>query len=283
MTEPVFQDKFIAFLDIVGFKTKVEEVERGGNLRLSELLEYCAKLAQPGHTQGIATLGPMICPESRYQSRNLNYRVTQISDCAVISAEVSPAGVINLLYHASACVTGLLTKGVMARGYISRGSVYHEDDQVIGTGYQEAWRNEREVKAFRLPLDDTAPPFVEVDPIVVNYIQDETDRCVRDIFQRLSRQDTNGITAVFPFNWLSNLAGGNIFNEELCRESLAASRKWIGEFLEKLDSHAPPSDSGASQKARYYREILREQLEFCDNIEKQLELLKQPAVKIFHR
>ena len=266
--EPQFQDKFIAFVDILGFKSKVEAVEKGKGLRLSDLLEYCSKLAQPAHTRDISDHGPMICPESRYKCRDLDYEVTQISDCAVISVEVSPAGVINLLHHVSASVLGLLKNGTMVRGYVSRGNIFHRDNQFMGTGYQDALRKEREVKAFRLPLDGTSTPFVEINPVVVKYIKTETDQCVREIFNRLSREDENGITVIYPFQRLSNLVGEDIMDAKNCKESLDVVRGWIKQFIAKLDSQSPHSDSEANQKAQYYRRLLNEQLEACNTIER---------------
>lgn len=273
VAELQFCEKFIAFVDILGFESKVEAVEKREGLRLSDLLEYCSKLSQESHTRSIAEYGPIICPKSRYKSRDLDYQVTQVSDCAVISAEISPAGVINLLQHVSACVLGLMTKGIMVRGYISRGNVFHKDNQFIGTGYQDALRKEKRVQAFRFPADKTSTPFVEIDPVVVSYVKEETDRCVREVFGRLAKEDDNGITAICPFHRLSGVAGENIMDAEECRRSLDVVRRWINDFMERLDSQAPPSNAEADQKSAYYRSLLKGQLDACDRIEETLELL----------
>jgi len=120
---------------------------------------------------------------------------------------------------------------------------------------------------------------VEIDADVVKYIKEETDQCVRDVFKRLTKEDDNGIAVVFPFYKLSNLAGQNIGDEEKCRESLKVVRKWIADFLEKLNTQSPGSDTRANQKAVYYRNFLKEQLKECDQIEEFLQTLKQPSVK----
>ena len=72
--EPQLCDKFVAFVDILGFQSKVEAMERGEGIRLSELLELCSTLSQETHVDNLADYGPIICPESRYNSRNLNLR-----------------------------------------------------------------------------------------------------------------------------------------------------------------------------------------------------------------
>lgn len=187
--EALLQDKFVAFVDILGFQSKVNSLEECEGFGLSDLLELCSKLSQKSHVDSIAEYGPVICPESQCTSRGLSYEVTQISDCAIISVEISPAGIINLLQHVSACVFGLLTRGVMVRGYLTRGSIYHRDNQFIGTGYQHALQMEKEVSAFRMPTDSTSTPFVEIDADVVKYVREETDRCVKEIFNRLTKED----------------------------------------------------------------------------------------------
>ena len=43
--------------------------------------------------------GPTSCPLAPYLSKDLNFRHTRISDGVVVSVEVSPAGLINLVHH----------------------------------------------------------------------------------------------------------------------------------------------------------------------------------------
>ena len=108
---------------------------------------------------------------------------------------------------------------------------------------------------------------MEIDPVVVKYIKEETDRCVHEVFKTLAREDENEIAVIFPFWKLSNLAGGNIMDAEECRRSLNVIREWIKDFMEKLDSQSPPSDTKANQKSSYYKRFLQEQLDECDRIE----------------
>lgn len=277
--EPQFRDKFIAFVDILGFESKVADAEGREQLRLSDLLGFCASLSQEAHTKDIADIGPMICPESPCVARNLDYQVTQISDCVIISAEISPAGVINLVHHVASSVYALMTKGIMVRGYISRGSIYHMDHQVIGPGYLEALHKEKEVVAFGLPHDTASTPFVEIDPAVVSYIRHETDACVRDLFKRMTKEDSSGIAVIFPFQRLTAVAGDNIMDCELCKKSLKTTREWIGIYLQRLNARSPASNREARQKSIYYKKLLEEQLEECDTIEDTLRRLRGPAVR----
>ena len=279
--EPQFCDKFVAFVDILGFTSKVAAVEGGSGAQLSDLLEICGELESKSHAQSIAAYGPIICPESRYESRNLDYRVTQISDCAIVSTEVSPAGIINLVEHISQSIIGLLRHGVLVRGYVTRGSIFHDDKQFIGVGYQNALTGEKSVRAFRMSESDGATPFVEVDPNVVRYIREETDACVVEMFGRMAKVDsTHDVTVLFPFQQLTNVVGGNISEPEKCQRSLDIVRTWIDSYKAKVDSQALDSDNMAKQKSKYYMKILDDLLAECDQIENFLKIGRQPAVRL---
>lgn len=280
-SEPQFRDQFIAYVDILGFRSRVEAAETGEGLQLSDLLEHCSKLAQTSHARAISIYGPTICPESRYECRSLNYVVTQKSDCVVISAEVSPAGIINLLYHVAASIFGLFTEGIMVRGYVTRGKIFHNEEQFIGTGYQDALEGEQSVQAFRTPEDESATPFVEIDPEVVHYIKYETDACVLMMFSRLVKEDRdNGVTALFPFQHWIRMVGGNITDPEKCKESLDVVRESVQVYRARMESQTHASEPRVIQKLKHYGRILDYLLAECDKIEKILEHSRRPAIKV---
>ena len=149
MSDTEFKDKFIGFVDILGFKELVKAAEAEAGMSLARILEILSDLGSRKDRANIERYGPSICPKSTYIQRDLDFRLTQISDCAVISTEISPAGVINLISHCSGTVLRLLAKGILCRGYITRGSVFHTDTQFIGSGYEKASSQEKHVTAFR--------------------------------------------------------------------------------------------------------------------------------------
>ena len=214
MSDTEFKDKFVGFVDILGFKDLVKAAEAGTGMSLAELLEILNDLGAPEDQEHFKKYGPTTCPESTYVQRDLNFRLTQVTDCVFVSTEVSSAGVINLISHCWVAVMQLLlTKGIMCRGYITRGSIYHTDTQPIGSGYQEAYDKEKQVTAFKREADERGTPFVEVDPVVCDYVRDHGDRCVKEMFSRYVKGDGK-VTALFPFQRLEHsfiIAGfGNI-------------------------------------------------------------------------
>jgi len=122
-----FKDKFIGFVDILGFKQLVEAMEAGQAVPLAELL---GMLASPLGRTPSGTYH-WVCPASSGVQRDLDFQVTQISDCVVVSSEISPPGIINLIDHCWTAVSGCMHKGVMCRGYITRGSIYHTPMQFV--------------------------------------------------------------------------------------------------------------------------------------------------------
>ena len=270
MTEPQFREKFIAYVDILGFKAKVKSAERGEGLSLSQLLDFLVTLENQKHSETIRIDGPRICPKSEYMRRDLDYRVTQTSDCAVVSAEVSPAGCINTIAHADGAALKLLTQGMMVRGYITRGNIFHEGNKFIGTGYQKAFEGEKKVTAFQELTVDGGTPFVEIDPEVVRYINECGDQCAKKMFTRMTKSEGD-ITVIFPYKRLSDLAFANDFSKGFDKHNLRVIRSLIHSARKKVESFAPSSDQDATRKSKYYLKLLNDVLEQCDRIEQELD------------
>ena len=109
----------------------------------------------------------------------------------------------------------------------------------------------------------------------------DTDKCVRDVFKMWSNTDENGITAIFPFKRLIQLAGDFALSDlEKCRQNVEVVKNWIFDFLHKLDLQIQSAERGANEKAKYYRLFLYEQLNACDKLKKDLDLFGQPSVRI---
>lgn len=274
----MFRDKFIGYVDILGWKALVNAAESGTGMPLSLLLETLTVLGTQDDSAKIEKYGPIICPESTYIQRNLDFKLTQISDSLVVSSEVSPAGVINLIGHCWGAIIELLTKGIMCRGYITRGSIYHTDAQFIGSGYQEAYRNEDQVTAFKRKADEKGTPFVEIDTVVCDYVRDHGDSCVTEMFSRYVKDDGT-VKALFPFQRLQHsfIIGdcfGHKFNPEKERRSNENMRSMIEKMKERVMALTDQSKPNAVSKAEHYIAALDAQLEeVCNKTDEMLDML----------
>ncbi len=267
MDRPEFKDKFIGFVDVLGFKQMVAAAEAGTGMSLAELLECLKRLGAPEDQETFIKYGPITCPGSNRVQCDLDFRLSQVSDCVVVSSEVSPAGVINLVHHCWGAVIELLTRGIMCRGYITRGLIYHSDGQFIGSGYQEAYSREAQVRAFKRIADERGTPFVEVDPAVCEYVRDHGDWCVREMFSRFVKEDGR-ITVLFPFKRLGHsfiIGGGPLYRFDPEREKRANQkmREGIETLKERVTALVDRSNLDAVSKAEHYIAALDAQLEMC--------------------
>src|SRR5437016_4855469 len=105
-----FKDKFISFVDVLGYKQMVAAAEAGTGRTSDELDEMLALLERKKDKEFFAESGPQWCPGSKYVRKDLDFEITQVSDCVIASAEVSPAGVVNLVNHAWGGALMLLSK-----------------------------------------------------------------------------------------------------------------------------------------------------------------------------
>jgi hypothetical protein len=276
---PEYRDKFVAFIDVLGFKQLVERSTSGDGETLSEVLALLQAFGNQNERSLFEQHGPFVCPYSRAIDRNLDFRLTQISDCVVVSSEVSPAGAINLLSHCTKVVLSLLVKGAMCRGYVTRGPVFHTDSQVIGTGYQAAYEGEGGVVAFKREADERGTPFVQVDQSVVDYVLNNSDECVRKMYGRMVKCDGD-VSAIFTFECLSHsfaLGGFGVkFDPDAERRSNEVVRSNIRRLKERVQARVDPSNTKAVARARHYLAILDRQLEICDTTDKMIDDLRQP-------
>lgn len=266
-------DKFIAFVDIVGFKSLVHEAEAGRGLSMSELSDAVEALGAEDDRKEFEKYGPLTCPKSPRIRQDLDFQLTQVSDCVIASTEISPAGLINLLAHCSCAHLKLLKKGLMCRGYVGRGYIYHTKDRLFGSGMSDAVEREKQVSIFRRSADERGTPFIEISRAVHEYVETQPDDCVKMMFSRFVKTEGD-LSALFPFKRLSHsfLMGGVGVTDDLEKEraSVNVVRGWIHNFKKQVMRHVDTSNSDAVCKGEQYIRMLDAQLEECDKTEEML-------------
>ncbi|CCN16703.1 putative uncharacterized protein flags: fragment [Bordetella bronchiseptica MO211] len=281
IAKPQFKDKFIAFIDILGFKDMIENAEREEGRSIEEIQDLLTELEHRQNQEFYAAHGPQICPCSNRVEQGLDFEIAQVSDCAIVSAEISPAGVINLIHHCWGAATMLLTKGVMVRGYITRGLIYHQGSTFMGTGYHTAYQKEAGVTAFKKEAGEKGTPFVEVDPSVSSYITEQPDSCVREMFSRFVKRDGD-MTVLFPFKNLSHsfaIGGFGMPKFDAAKEKRNNDtvRRNLNELKKRVRQYVDPSNEKAAAKVRHYIFALDEQLAICDQTDEFIDSLGRPT------
>ena len=272
MHPTTFEDKFIAFVDILGFKDMVKAAEIGSG-DLSHLLKLTKMLGSAEDRQRVAN-GQTICPQSKHISKDLSFKLTQVSDCVVISAEASPAGFINLVHHCFGVAMQFLMGGHQCRGVLTRGNIHHSDSHVIGTGYIAAFQKEPNVSVFRADEGESGTPFIQIEPEVVRYANECGDRCVIEMFQRMTKTDGT-FAAIWPFEALANIPAAIVdssFDPRRCKESVQRSRVFRTEALKQFEiAEERAKSEEVRRKIGHFKRGLQDVLARLDEKEKRLD------------
>lgn len=132
-----YQDRFIAFVDILGFRDIIDRSKREPpEVTIEEILS-ALNYPEP------AAKGEMLIGEVGDISES-DHKVTQFSDSIVISTEPSESGLLYLVDHVERIVFNLLKLGVFCRGGIAKGLLFHEKNLVFGQAMIEAYDLEHE-------------------------------------------------------------------------------------------------------------------------------------------
>lgn len=277
-----YSNKFIAFVDILGFKQMVEASAKDESM-LDRLIEMTDVLGIHSELSHHEVFGPITCPCAPYIQKDLDFRVTQISDCVVISSEISPSGLINLVSGCWKISVRLLQSGILCRGFVTAGKVYHTESQIIGPAYQAAYESESTVTAFRRMADEKGTPFIELDDEVSRYVADQKDECVKTMFERFTSFDGSKY-AVFPFKALDHEfsfggASGEVQYDE-DRRGVDVIRGWIADMKRLVLESCEAGGPRAAVKAQHYLDALDRQLVELDRIEEMILFMQQPAVRM---
>jgi hypothetical protein len=273
-------DKFIGFVDIMGFKSLMARADTGSGLSHSELFDLLKLLGSDADRAELFKYGSKICPHAPFLQRDVDFHITQQFDCAVVSAELSPAGAINVISHCWAACLKLLSKGLMCRGYIKRGLIYHTEKDVFGPGHVDVVENEKQVSFFKDDNDKSGTPFIEVDKGVVDYIATQPDACVKEMASPMLRTE-GGLTAIFPVKRLNHsfmIGGFGLPKFDPAKEmaSLNNVRESIRRMKRDVEGYVDQDNASAIAKGRHYIRMLDQQLLACDETERAIDMLGQP-------
>lgn len=175
MEKPVhledYQERYVAFLDLLGFTAQVQRAERDFEVR--------AKLREI-----LCLMRDTLC-----ESPAIGMRFTYFSDCIVLSALRSRSGLWEMFQSIDLLTFNLLQYDVFVRGGLTAGLAHHSKDFVYGTGLIQAYALEREQAIAPLTL---VAPEVVVDtrsygPDFLCWLsEDSTDRYFVNYLRRFA-------------------------------------------------------------------------------------------------
>lgn len=135
MSSVGYEERYCLFLDILGFKSHINETVNSGQDTNRSMTFNRLKAALRSISEGVYYKeGLLIDGQSRPTSR----QVTQFSDSVVVSylkSEPFNTGITSILLDVNRLQLDLVPRGILLRGAISAGLLYHDKDHVFGPAF----------------------------------------------------------------------------------------------------------------------------------------------------
>jgi hypothetical protein len=152
----MFEDRYCAFVDILGFSDRVEQLEQSCDVEALDRLISCLRfmddeVSEPAYGADLPVYN--LTPTGLKVAELGDPRLTYVSDCLIVSAERNPSGFTALCRKTTKIWLDLLWDGYLCRGAISGGPLVHSDKIIFGTAYSKAYRLEAKAIVPRVIID----------------------------------------------------------------------------------------------------------------------------------
>ncbi len=156
-----YKKKFVAFVDILGFKNLVANIESKANTHESDfrkvesILNYLDDESK--ESNGQHDLPVYEKTDVGYIERELgNPVITYVSDCVVISTDGTFDGFKSLCNKITKFSTDIATDGIFLRGAIVYGDLFHNGRILFGSAYQRAYELESTTAIYPRVIIDSS-------------------------------------------------------------------------------------------------------------------------------
>lgn len=188
-----YQNKFVAFIDILGFKDLIKNIEAKSPSHEIDAKKVWSILNflndESIESNGNHDLLIYEKHEKGLLEKELgNPVITYVSDCVVITTDGNFDGFKSICNKITKFYTDVATDGIYLRGAITYGKVYHTGRFLFGTGYQRAYHIESTIV-------DT--PRIIIDKSVTDFLKDYQNEFPLNI--NGSKEDEKGIKYLRPF------------------------------------------------------------------------------------
>lgn len=129
-----YEDRVVAYLDLLGFRSLVERIDSTPEV-LSKLIEILTK------TRSYSKLGPAMDATAASPGNPFfnMFQMSTFSDSIAMSAKNNAIGIGIVMSYCLFVSLDLLSEGIMVRGAVTRGRLYHANGLVIGRGLTDAY------------------------------------------------------------------------------------------------------------------------------------------------
>lgn len=172
--ENIMEERFVVFLDILGFSETVKNIEQNNsenNLELKKIKSILNFMNEEATEPNYSTDLPIYVESEEGYAEGMveqelgDPRLTYVSDCIIISAEPTLDGFKALSKKIHKITADLAYDGVFCRGAITKGKLFHRDKVLFGSSY---------IRAYELEKNEAIYPRVIIDPDILGFF-DLTD------------------------------------------------------------------------------------------------------------
>lgn len=219
MSNAIYEERAVLFLDILGFKVLIES---GQEQKIFTALGTSAAFAN----------GKPSFPELTH--------TTAFSDSIVVSHRLKPAGVQNIINTASMLAWCFLQQGILIRGGIAYGNMHHTNDRLFGHAMNNAYQLESKLAIFpRIVVSE------EFRALACPESSDATNIGIGNCDPEVLRQDFDGQWHIDLMSHLTLSPFITFTNKE---ELFARKAETI---KSALDNPSPPYGKDKSAKAKH--------------------------------
>ncbi|MEG0926385.1 hypothetical protein [Chryseobacterium sp.] len=159
-----FEERFVAFIDILGFKELIFNLEKGNKEELKKIKSILNFMNE----ETIESRYDVDLPIYEINDNGLiekelgNPRMLYVSDCMVISADPTLDGFKILSNKIHKIISDLAVDGYFCRGAITKGSLFHHGNILFGSAYMRAYQLEPEAIYPRIIIDPNILHFFDL-------------------------------------------------------------------------------------------------------------------------
>ncbi len=195
-----FDKRIVAFVDILGFESKVNNAVDDFNEyeKIKSALNRIYQVKLDNENEGIL------------EKKSLGVEVTTFSDSAVISYPDEGDNLFSLLLNLIHLQLQLVLDGVLIRGGVTVGDLYHDGSIVFGPAMNKAYQYESKIAIY---------PRIIVDKFAIDHFKQAVDKDEDSLnaLMNLLRKDHDGMFYVDMLRQEQELSDyGDEYYEWLC-------------------------------------------------------------------
>ncbi len=164
MNDISYESRYVAFLDLLGFKDMVEQSTKNQSIlnNISKALNYTYEVQHNNYHGFLSQV-------------EFGKQVTTFSDSIIISYSTStPAGGFHILMDLIYICIDLLYNGILVRGGVTVGQLVHDERKCFGPAMNEAYKMESDEAIYpRILINKNVLDFDLENPGSANTVEQE--------------------------------------------------------------------------------------------------------------